>query len=126
MLFRFHWSLKLLENCVFMTKKPFFESHVAFGEKVEQRNARMSDLEKLKIDRSLQRATLLHKCIHHVLSFNVIVLNFFKVHLDAEINILRTKLKDNVNTLREKEGEKKLTGFDLISISKDEKLIIGN
>jgi hypothetical protein len=46
--------------------------------------------------------------------------------LDTEINILRTKLKDNVNTLREKEGEKKLSGFDLLSISKDEKLIIGN
>jgi hypothetical protein len=46
--------------------------------------------------------------------------------LDAEINILRTKLKDDVNSLREKEGDKKLSGFDLVSISKDEKLIIGN
>ena len=48
-----------------------------------------------------------------------------QVNLDAEINILRTKLKDNVNNLRDKEGEKKLKGFDLLSISKDEKAFIG-
>jgi hypothetical protein len=48
-----------------------------------------------------------------------------QVSLDTEINLLRTKLKDNVNKLRDKEGEKKLKGFDLVSISKDEKAFIG-
>ena len=45
--------------------------------------------------------------------------------MDSEINILRTKLKDDVYLLREKEGDKKLKGFDLISISKEESHVIG-
>jgi hypothetical protein len=47
------------------------------------------------------------------------------VNLDTEINILRTKLKDSVYNLREKEGDKKLKGFDLVSISNDDKSFIG-
>lgn len=48
-----------------------------------------------------------------------------QVSLDTEINILRTKLKDVVNKLKDKEGEKKLTGFDLVALSNDDKAMIG-
>ena len=44
-----------------------------------------------------------------------------QLNLDTEVNVLRTKLKDGVHSLREKGGDKKLKGFDLISIGDQEK-----
>jgi hypothetical protein len=34
-------------------------------------------------------------------------------------------LKDEVNNLRDKEGDQKLKGFDLVSMTKDDKAFIG-
>ena len=49
-----------------------------------------------------------------------------QLNLDTEINLSRTKLKDGVSSLREKEGDQKLKGFDLASMSKDDKRFIGS
>ena len=49
-----------------------------------------------------------------------------QLNLDTEINLSRTKLKDSVSSLREKEGDQKLRGFDLVSMSKDDKSFIGS
>ena len=49
-----------------------------------------------------------------------------QLNLDTEINLSRTKLKDGVSSLREKEGDQKLKGFDLASMSKDDKSFIGS
>eukprot|EP00092_Neocalanus_flemingeri_P018102 GFUD01019592.1.p1 GENE.GFUD01019592.1~~GFUD01019592.1.p1 ORF type:complete len:149 (-),score=50.78 GFUD01019592.1:68-514(-) len=40
--------------------------------------------------------------------------------LDISVNMLRSGLKDKVNTLRDKEGKEELKGFGLVALSKDE------
>ena len=48
-----------------------------------------------------------------------------QVHLDKDINILRSDLKVKVNQLREKEGKKELQGFGLKALSKEEMTAVG-
>jgi len=48
-----------------------------------------------------------------------------QVHLDKDINILRSDLKVKVNQLREKEGKKELQGFGLKALSKEEMAAVG-
>jgi hypothetical protein len=40
--------------------------------------------------------------------------------LDITVNLLRSSLKDKVNSLREKEGREELKGFGLKALSRDE------
>ncbi len=40
--------------------------------------------------------------------------------LDISVNLLRSSLKDKVNSLREKEGREELKGFALKALNRDE------
>lgn len=40
--------------------------------------------------------------------------------LDTQVNVLRSRLKDTVNTLKELEGQEQLKGFDLKPLSREE------
>jgi hypothetical protein len=40
--------------------------------------------------------------------------------LDISVNLMRSSLKDKVNSLRDKEGREELKGFGLKALSRDE------
>jgi len=116
-----------------------FEDLEFCGEKVLSTRQEIVDLDRRRNSnreaiRNLQRASKQHYKGDERKAWIAVGNTFLKIpsakartfleqdqkQLDIEVNKLRSKLKDHVNELRDREGQEELKGFGLTALSKEE------